>query len=88
MMDPHRFEAWEFQRAELEHQIDRTPEAEAGLREQLLDRSFALERLIFATPCLDPPAIRVKARLLLWLMEMERADGLAAMRDIYAYLMR
>lgn len=54
----------------------------------LLDRSFELEQLIFTTSCLELRAIRVKARLLLWLMEIEQADGLAAMRHIQAYLER
>jgi hypothetical protein len=79
----HRFEVWEAERRELERQLDSTPESS----EPLLDRGFELEQLIFKTPCLELPAIRIKARRLLWLMEMERADGLAAMRDVYAYLM-
>jgi hypothetical protein len=87
---PHRFEAWESERVELEGLIDRTPETEAPRRKRLLNRCFELETLIFATPCLELPAIRVKARLLLWLMGMEMADGdgLAVMREIHAYLMR
>jgi hypothetical protein len=86
----HRFEAWESERVELEGLIDRTPETEAPRRKRLLNRCFELETLIFATPCLELPAIRVKARLLLWLMGMEMADGdgLAVMREIHAYLMR
>jgi hypothetical protein len=85
---PHRFESWETERAEVELLADHTPEIEELLRRRLHDRSFELESLIFATPCLELPAIRVKARLLLWLMEMEDSDGLDAMRHIHAYLHR
>jgi hypothetical protein len=84
----HRFEAWEEESNELESLLDRTPEGSDLARDRLLDRSFELEQLIFKTPCLELPAIRVKAGRLLRLMEMERADGLAAMRHIHSYLMR
>jgi hypothetical protein len=84
----HKFEAWEAARAAAERLADRTPETEEQLRVRLLDRRFELENLIFATPCLELPAIRVKARLLLWVMEMEDGDGLDAMRHIHDYLHR
>jgi hypothetical protein len=82
------FEAWEADRAEVERLADRTPETEEHLRGRLLDRRFELENLIIATPCLELPAIRVKARLLLWLKELEDGDGLDALRHIHAYLHR
>jgi hypothetical protein len=84
----HRFESWETERSEVERLADRMPEAEEQLRKRLLDRRFELENLILATPCLELPAVRVKARLLLWLMELEDRDGLDAMRHIHAYLHR
>jgi|GEM_PF-2637581 len=82
----HCFESWEAERTELERLLDVTLEANEKLRNRMLDRSESLERLIFETDSLELAAIRVKARLLLWLMEMERADGVVAMRHIQAYL--
>lgn len=52
----------------------------------MLDRAFELERLILNTPSLELPALRSKADILVWLMEMEGADGLPAMRHIRDYL--
>jgi|SRR5579859_342688 len=82
----HLFEAWSLEREALAWEIGRTPEAAQSVRNALFDRSHALEQLIIMTPCLDAVAARTKARLLLWHMEMERADGLTAMRHLCAYL--
>lgn len=85
----HPFVVWRDERARIEGELDRTPEAtQAKAREQLFDKLFAIEQQILNTNCLDPPAIRIKADLLVWYMEMEQADGLAAMRHIQAYLAR
>jgi len=84
----HSFEGWEAERAGLERQLHGTPEEDEAVYERLLDRSFQLEQRILRTPSLELPAIRVKARLVLWLMEMEDADALPAMRHIQAYLER
>jgi hypothetical protein len=82
----HPFEAWEAQRAELEHLLDLTPESNEPLRDRLFDRSVELEDLIFKTPSSELPAILVKARLLVWLMQMDGCDGLVAMCHIHDYL--
>ena len=47
-----------------------------------------LESLILSTPSTELSAMRVKAELLTWLMEMERADGLPAMKQIASFLER
>jgi len=57
-------------------------------RRAIFDRYGQIERLILLTPCLDLPAIKAKAGIILWLMEMESADGLPAMRHIKAYIDR
>ena len=82
------FESWSAERDRIDRELERTPEAEEARRDSLLDRSYELERMILDTHCLELPAIRAKVRLLLWLMTVERADGLSAMRDIQAYLER
>jgi hypothetical protein len=80
------FAAWFAERDRIDEELRRTPEAHEKRRDRLLDRSYELERLIFETESQELSAIRVKARLLLWLMTIERADGLSAMRHIQAYL--
>jgi len=85
----HQFDRWLAERQVLEAALDRTPEAtHEEARERLFDRIFDLEALILETACLDPPAIRAKARLVAWYMEMDEADGLVAMQHIQAYLDR
>lgn len=54
--------------------------------EPLMDVLARLEELIFETPSLVAAAVRIKGRLLLWLMEQERHDGRVAMRHLLAYL--
>jgi hypothetical protein len=81
------FEAWSAERRAIETALDDTlEEIDPDGRERLFDRAFALERLILTTPSVELSAMKAKAHLLLWLMEMERADGLPAMRHIHAYL--
>ncbi len=80
------FRAWAMERGELGETLARTPESEAQIRESLLDRSYQLERLIIETPSDELSAIRAKAAILLWHMDMERADGLPAMRHIRTFL--
>ncbi len=82
----HMVEAWSAEREAIEREIDQTPQAAESVRSKLFERSHALELLIIETPCIDGVAARTKARLLLWHMEMERADGLTAMRHLFAYL--
>lgn len=66
---------------QLRPKLDLSAEGEA-----LLDRLYELERLIIETPSDDPLALKAKAAILLWCMEMEQADGLPAMRHIRDYL--
>lgn len=83
------FERWEAERRELEADLDRLPEATFPFaRDRVLTRMSELERLILETPSFELSAVRVKAGLLTWLMEMEQADGLSAMRHIQDYLDR
>jgi len=85
----HQFDRWLAERQLLEATLDRTPEATQGAaRERLFDEIFDLEALILNTECLELPAIRAKARLVTWYMEMDDADGLVAMRHIQSYLDR
>lgn len=84
----HCFETWLAERSELNAQLNVTPETNEKARDKIFDRCFQIERLIVTTPCFDLPAIRAKAGLLLWYMEMEQADGLPAMRQIKEYLDR
>lgn len=84
----HQFDAWLRQRAELDDMLDLVPEENERARDRIFDRYSALERLILRTRCLDLPAIKAKAGILLWLMEMESSDGLPAMRHIKAYIDR
>jgi hypothetical protein len=83
----HPFAAWLAERRLLEQALDRTPEeTQAATRERLLDRTFELEGLILNTPSDELRAMRVKAAMLVWLLEMEGCDGLGAMRHIKAFL--
>ena len=68
--------------------LDITPEEHEKARDRIFDRYVQIERLILRTRCLDLPAIKAKAGIILWLMEMEDADGLPAMRHIKAYIDR
>jgi hypothetical protein len=83
----HAFDAWLAERRQLEFALDRTPEDKdpAG-RERLFDRVFELERLILTTHSNELAGIRAKAAMLVWLMEMDGSDGLAAMKHIRTYL--
>lgn len=84
-MDP--FSTWERERAALEAELDRTPEATMReFREQLLGRLYETEQLILETPSSELNAMRAKASVLTWLMEMEQADGQSAMRHIRDFL--
>lgn len=81
------FEAWLYERRSLEERLNRTPErTDPAGRDVIFDRIFELERLILSTPSDELSEIRVKAEVLLWLMETERADGAEAMRHIHSYL--
>lgn len=83
----HPFESWHAERQMLEAALDFTPEdAAPAARERLFDRVFQLERQILTTPSVDLPAMRAKAAMLVWLMEMEQADGLFAMKQIASFL--
>jgi hypothetical protein len=79
------FGAWWAERDATLRRLEVTSEDEPGY-EPLMDDLARLERLIFETPSQAPAALRAKSRLLLWLMEQEQHDGLAAMRHIAAYL--
>ncbi|HEY2750059.1 hypothetical protein [Phenylobacterium sp.] len=72
------FAAWFAARDRIDEELRRTPEADEKQRDRLLDRSYELERLIFETESRELSAIRLKARLLLWLITAERPDGLSA----------
>jgi len=85
---PHPFEAWLAERDQLDAMLDVTPEQNEKARDRIFDRYAQIERLIIRTPCLDLPAIKAKVRIILWLMDMEGADGLPAMRHIKAYIDR
>lgn len=85
----HPFDSWAMERRLLEYALSDAPEeTHARARERILDRLFALERLILETECLDLAAVRVKADLVLWTMQMEEADTLSAMRHIHRFLHR
>ncbi len=81
----HQFDEWLAERAELQAILDVTPGSDERTREKIFDRYFTVEQLILNTPCLDLPAVRAKVAVVLSYMEMERADGLQAMRHIKAY---
>lgn len=84
---PSAFEAWEAERRSLEEVLDgplaAAPEEK---RAGLLTRVFELEEKILRTPSADLRAIRAKARLLSWYLDMEDADGAVAMRHIRDFL--
>ena len=84
----HQFDAWLAERDELDAMLDVTPEENEKARDKIYDRFFEIERLIIETACIELPAIQAKVGLLLWLMEMEQADGLPAMRHIKQYIDR
>jgi hypothetical protein len=84
----HPFDTWLAERDHLDAMLDVTPEENEKARDQIFDRYAAIERLILRTRCLDLPAIKAKVGIILWLMEMEDADGLPAMRHIKAYIDR
>lgn len=81
-----RFEQWAAALAEAERALARFPDEDDPVRERLLAQMSALERKILTTECHELPAVRAKAHLLQWLMEMEQADGLPAIKHITAYL--
>lgn len=83
--ETERFERWWAEREATLHQLELTSEDDPAY-EPLMDTLSRLERLIFETPSQAPLALQAKGRLLLWLMEQERHDGLAAMRHIASYL--
>lgn len=83
LSDP--FELWWREREDVLHRLKVTSENNEAHYEPLMDALARTERLIFETPSNTPAALRMKGRLLLWLMEQERHDGLAAMRHIAAY---
>jgi hypothetical protein len=82
----HRFAEWLAERTTVEAALDRTPEKDSVKREALLDRAIELERLILYTPDQTPSAIRAKAHVLRWLMEMAHAEELPAMREIEEFV--
>lgn len=79
------FRQWALERAELTAALEIARE-ETAERERLLDRFHELERLIIETPASEVDAMILKTDILLWYMEMERDDGLPAMRHIRAFL--
>ena len=83
-LDP--FEAWTAERELISQALRSVPETDEPAQARLLDRSHQLERLIIETPTEDLAGVRAKADILVWYMEMEQADGLAAMRHIRNYL--
>jgi|GEM_PF-3866717 len=80
-----QFDDWLAERADLHSALEVTPGTDVRAREKILDRYFEVEQLILNTPCIDRRAIRAKATLVLSYMEIERADGVQAMREIKAY---
>lgn len=85
----HPFDAWMVERQLLEAALDAAPEVTHGAeRQAIFDRLFKVERLVLETDCLDLEAVRAKADLILWTMEMEQADALSAMRHVHCFLHR
>ena len=82
----HPFDAWLAERDILAALLDVTPEENEKARNKIFDRYAQIERLILRTRSLELPAIKAKVGIILWLMEMEDADGLPAMRHIKAYI--
>lgn len=83
---PNPFVAWAAEWDRQEQLLDGLPADDEIAREPLLARIFDLQDLILNTPATELAAIRIKAASLLWLMEMEHADGLLAMRHIHDWL--
>jgi hypothetical protein len=86
--DQSDFDVWWAEYQRLAVLIAVTPETDERACDRLFERSFRFERLILDTPSSTAPGVRAKAQFLVRLMEMEKHDGAAAMRDIHDFVLR